>query len=551
MINKGAIDPQTQNRSGRTLEKTLFYLLLVAFLVPVWTNTFFLTGDGPCHVYNSEVILDLISGRHSEFYENFYALNGNPDPNWFSHAFLALCMLLMPGIVAEKLLITVYILSFGLFGRALIKTIGEENSFLAIPLFLFSVTHVFQMGFYNYSMGFALYFLTIWFWLRNQYDFSWKSVIALAAIVLISFFTHPIGYLLSGLTIASLVACKYLESFSDQTLKIDRGAMRGTLVKTIIAFLPSLMLFVAFIVRQGLNPRSNPDSGGKLLKELFELSSLAVISNNEPMWAHTTGILCTGIFLYVLVIRIRSGAVKHSDGFLVVTLIALGIYFFQPGALAGAGILSIRLQFIPYLIAILWFAGSWFHPILRKILAVLFFAIGLTLTIVRIPHYHRASQAVEEYVEMNSMIPDSSIVLPLSFNHGGLDPEGHKIAQRLWLFRHVAGYVPSGRPMVLLDNYEANTNHFPITWNWEVNPYAHLGNIEGSFTDPPSFDIRSYEQQAGVRIDYILTWSIDEPFIDVRYANHPKMEFAKTQLNQYYTLSHTSPSGRLKLYHRR
>ena len=63
-------------------ETAVFCAILVFWLVPVWKLDFFVTGDGPCHLFNSKILLDWAQGVNKDFYKPFYFLNTNFDPNW-------------------------------------------------------------------------------------------------------------------------------------------------------------------------------------------------------------------------------------------------------------------------------------------------------------------------------------------------------------------------------------------------------------------------------------------------------------------------------------
>jgi hypothetical protein len=93
-------------RSFPRIESAVFYLLLAANLIPIWSVHYFLTGDGPCHLYNAKVLLDMYhSAELKAFYNPWLGINYFFEPNWFSHAALEMMMGLgMAPYLAEKLL---------------------------------------------------------------------------------------------------------------------------------------------------------------------------------------------------------------------------------------------------------------------------------------------------------------------------------------------------------------------------------------------------------------------------------------------------------------
>jgi hypothetical protein len=68
------------------------------------------------------------------------------------------------------------------------------------------------------------------------------------------------------------------------------------------------------------------------------------------------------------------------------------------------------------------------------------------------------------------------------------------------------------KPLVILDNYEANMGYFPIRWKEEVNPYNHLSKRNGIEGIPPYAEIENYSKTTGVTIDNILLWCYDSSY---------------------------------------
>jgi hypothetical protein len=63
---------------------------------------------------------------------------------------------------------------------------------------------------------------------------------------------------------------------------------------------------------------------------------------------------------------------------------------------------------------------------------------------------------------------------------------------------NMAGYVGARDHLVLLNNYEAGTDHFPFVYRPHVDPASATNNIK------TSFGLQHYENGAGRRIDYVL-----------------------------------------------
>ena len=86
-------------------EKMLFLLVTIANLSPIFIGRFFPTLDGPSHLYNSNLIVNLLF--NSEGLTPFYAFNPELVPNWSGHFILVLFSSILPSYMAEKILLLI------------------------------------------------------------------------------------------------------------------------------------------------------------------------------------------------------------------------------------------------------------------------------------------------------------------------------------------------------------------------------------------------------------------------------------------------------------
>ena len=535
-------------REFKNLETLLLVISLVLYLFPVLTNKYFVTGDGPCHLYNSRVFLDFITGTNVDFYSDYYTLNQNFEPNWFSHIILAGLLTIFPGYLAEKVFITSYIVLFAFSFRFLIRQINKDNTFIVLLGLPFMYTHTLQMGFFNYSFSFIFYFFTVGYWLKHHDNFTLLKLAKFSALNLLLYFSHPIGWLLSLLTIGILIITDFtLEYFrnKNQSAKAFKNSLKSAF-QLFVAFLPAIILFIQYLFRKGLNPTPNPDSFSYLVSEFFDLTSVIAYVVEEKAWTIRFAYLIGFILLYGIYTKVKSRDFNAKDAFFIVSIIMLIGYFNQPGGMAGAGILSIRLQFIPYLVMVIWFANLRFSSVAKYTILMTSFIIGITLLVIRYPHQVLASNAAVEYISVQDYIEENSTVLPLSYSHNGKTPDGELVANKIWLFMHGSDYLGADKSLILFGNYEGNTGFFPIIWKPERNPFVFIGTNEGVEHQPPSVDILNYHKKTGGEIDYVITWCLDD-----QYLTHDYTQNTLSQLAENYTLIYTSENSLAKLYKRK
>ena len=115
-------------------EYYFFYVFLVINLLPILVFKFFPTVDGPAHLYNSRLIIELL-GQNS-LLDNYFIFN-EIAPNWLGHILLSFFQLLFPAYIAEKCLLLIYFIGFPVSFRAFIKIQPDHNNTLIYFVFPF------------------------------------------------------------------------------------------------------------------------------------------------------------------------------------------------------------------------------------------------------------------------------------------------------------------------------------------------------------------------------------------------------------------------------
>ena len=175
-------------------EAVLFYTLLLAHLIPLFTTSWFLTVDGPAHLYNSKLLLELFASNSTV--QEFYIFNSALLPNWTGHFLQALFLKIFEASLAEKLVLSLYVLGLPLSVRYALKTIGAKN--LYIVYFIFPVTYsfLFYYGFHNFNFGLIFYFLALSVWYKSRNGkLTTLRIFALVGLTLAIYFSHVLQFL--------------------------------------------------------------------------------------------------------------------------------------------------------------------------------------------------------------------------------------------------------------------------------------------------------------------------------------------------------------------
>ncbi len=480
----------------------MFGLLLFIHLIPICIGKYFLTVDGPCHLYNSQVLSDILLGKHVDFYETFYQLNDHLNPNWFSHALMSLLLIFLPAFLVEKIVLIAYVLGFAIGFRRLVKLLMPKQWILPYFGFLFIYNSLFLFGFYNFS--FSLVWL-IWiavYYLKYENRLGTRQYLILSFLALIQYFTHPIGLLLS---IGILLCWSCLNILKDRTKGND-------IVKLFLSFSPSLLLLGLYLNSSQGGVWKNDYSFEKLFKMFFQNKVLVSLSDFEYILAAATGILILLLLMLGFCKKYKRASLHKADVFIALSIFCLFMFFFGPKGLAGGGILLPRMHLLVLFFAVLYLAQFDFKKKVEfTVFGILIFLI-IGFWSVRIPKHIQVNKALNEYLSASQFIKPNATVLALSFAHAGKTLDGNEIASRQSLFLHAASYLGTEKPLIIFDNYEANTGHFPLNWKEHVNPFKQIGY--GIESEPPKADFINYVEKTGQEIEYVLIWGLDQEYQD-------------------------------------
>jgi hypothetical protein len=220
------------------------------------------------------------------------------------------------------------------------------------------------------------------------------------------------------------------------------------------------------------------------------------------------------------------------------------VYLFFPEEFLGRLILiTLRVQLFVFIVMACIISYMPPSEKLKRIAGIILFLCFLGLSIVRMQYQLSAAGAVADYVSGGRFIRSYSVVLPLDFSPGGKDKNNELIGDRNWLFSHASEYLGVTKPLIILDNYEANMGYFPLRWKDNVNPYFHLDKDAGIEAQPPNASIEEYKQKTGVSIDYVLMWCFDSSYLS---NEHFRTLYA--EINADYHQVYTSPTGRTTLF---
>jgi hypothetical protein len=374
------------------------------------------------------------------------------------------------------------------------------------------------------SIGLLLFSLGIYE--KNKDNYSIRFGFAFLLMMVVLYFAHLFSF---------LVFVAYV--FSEFLLRVKNNkSMRPVAFKIALKrfwpLLPTLILSINFVLKKGAAGEVvflTVETLWTWIKECAVL--VALVYDTEHPFTILLSVLWLVLLLFVVTWRvIKKERLNANDLWIVLALLFLGVYFLAPDQMASGGYISLRIALYFTLFALIWI-GLQKLPSLVFILSMI---VSLFCT-VKLLEIHtteslKLSEDANELYLAAPFIDEGKTVLPLNYSGN-------------WLHSNFATYLGSERNILVLDNYEASTPHFPMKWKENKVPYDIAGDYANS--SQPCLTIDRYEKVSGVRVDYITRWYWNE------YMTDSCTLAVDSLLAKNFELVYTSPQGKLNLYKRK
>jgi hypothetical protein len=542
-------------RAGVSNHDTLVCLaLILVHLIPIWAFTYFPSQDGPAHLNNATIIREY---HDRPIFREYYSLNKDLVPNWVGHLVLAGLMYLMPALVAEKMLLSGYVILLPISLCYVLRTIRPDGAFLTVLIFPFIYNLLLHMGFYNFSYSLVMFFFVVGYWLKHYEGFTRRDMMMLTVLSLVLYFCHIVSlmtaYMAIGLLTMWFMGCDLVHQLRTRpfTLRALSAALRARVLVPLSALLPMLILVAIFLLQHGTTRGPAPPAA-HLWHRLYHLASLISYDEREGWWSTVFVWFFIALSGYVLVSKIAHRRGHRWDGLLLVVAGYSVVYFTAPDEMSGGGLISHRMNLYPFFALMLWCGAQSYHRMVKRGIQLVATGIALALLGLHVPRYVELNEYLEEYLSGMHLIEPNTTLLPLHFSPHGYASDGHILSSRVAPFMNASGHIAAQRGIVDLQNYEAFWNAFPLMFRPHLHPIVYIWN--GVQFQSPSIDFLSYPQRTGGRVDYVLIWRTGEDSQDdpvTKFYRQVEQSISQ-QLEEGYELIYTSPQrGFLQLYRRK
>ena len=464
----------------------ILLVMLVIYILPVWLFKYTPTQDGPIHVHNAYVLKEY-HNHENYMLREVYKLNPTLFPNWTSHVLMAGLMFIFPPLICEKILFS---LCIGLLPLSLfyfLNSVQKGRALFCLVGFIFGYNYLLHMGFYNFALSVSLFFFALGYWWRCEDKLNAKTLVVMYVWLIVVYFTHFQSY---ALLTACLTFCGiYLYIY--EALEPPRVRITAPL-KPILLFLGTMLPAYVILLSYYLAKR---EGGGYYrsfegLKQYFlSIGSIVSFRDDHILIGNLLLAVFAVVFLLTVIMRIRgiymrrnaslpknrsygnAAIVARTDVFLLVAIILTFLYFKFPWSLRSGGMwISDRIH-IYVLLTLLPFFSVKFHRYVNYAFGGILVVLALWHLSYNLQTYYLLNKDVTAALPPAEMIEPNTVLASRPSSWGGTPDSAKWDFKYILPFEHIEGYLALENGVAYLQNYEPNTDHFPLRYrNRDVPP---------------------------------------------------------------------------------
>ena len=488
-------------------EGLAFAALVFIQLASVWSFDVFATQDGAVHLLNARVLFDYDDPAH-EIFREFYTVSREWNPNWLGQLLLAWMLSAVDPDVAEKLLVSLFVLGLPLAMRSLLRASGGSGNLLALAVVPFVQIFPLQMGFYNFCLSLVGYTWLLGQYIRLGSSFEWTRACAFSLGCVALYFAH----IVSTLALLVTIGCLFIFEAQRKTHSLESGrikAIASIALRPLLLLTPCSLLALYFLAAEG-GPA--PPSLGS---EVFDNASRGLLLQFFASWGEIDLLsLAPGILLLVVLVAGVAGRgvsdltpaqQAQSHGLAVAALVLTGLALVMPRHSLAGEFITDRLLLYPIYLAVAWlglreariFSVGWVAPVLAM-LALL--AAGVA--------WHGQRDVNRELLAFHACddtVPAASFLVPLTFEARGRWLGVGSPWERVDPIVHAGSRTAIRRDSISADNFTAENGNHPLIWQPGYLPRTQIGC---TFCMPPTdLDLFAYPHA----VDAVLLWKAPSP----------------------------------------
>jgi len=490
---KGFVEPgrfiaQIKNLvAGWPLHQWLVLVLILIYLIPIWVFKFIPTQDGPSHLYNSQILAWYLNPTST--FRQFYDLRLALFPNWLTYIILAPLMLVVPALIAEKILLSLYIILIPLSVWYLLDAIRPGKTLLTLASFGLIYNYLLLMGFYNFVFSLPFVLVAIGYWWKHRANLGVREIVYLNLMCVIIWFGHIVGYAVALFAIGFLALLQI------------RGGLKA-FFKTLACILPSTVLFINYYLGSDISNTVKVDLG-RIPGLLLDLASMKILVSYDQTQAYISYLVAVlfGLLVISTVWMKLCGEGKwyqrfnKRDLFFLLCLCLLALYLLLPWSMGPGGWLNDRFALLICFLLLAWFVEGkqkgW--RIIFSVLATCVALINVGYVSFTFAHFE---SGLKEYTSGTQIIEKGKVILPFFFDgYGGSD--------RVGVYVNAANYYALDNGGINLGNYEVQFDYFPVKFKDSfIPPVNEKEWVQVIHWQTRRVNLCGYASH----IDYLETW---------------------------------------------
>jgi hypothetical protein len=502
----------------------VFFALLAVFTCsPIWAVDYFINQDGSGHVYSASLMTGLLKG--SSAVSEIYTFNSISFPNSSGHWILVFLLFFFSPFTVTKIIVTfTYLGLVAAVGWLRFGTVGREGVATALLIgAAIGFNWLWLMGFYNFTIGVIGFTFTLALYFRWREDMNLPRALMLAALLVLVYFSHIIGFGILAVSICLL------------GVFVPPSKWKKTLLWTALAFLPIVPLLIIYKLLSeaggGFSPvwrnLSDPYSFSSWITQIRSADLFVIISRktfpftdaNSSLFAvFTPGLwLLGGIFCLAAAtwfsFRRQRDFLKKYYAFAVLFAVCVFIAMFAPDdfQLTHGGVLRERFLLCGLIAFVPLFRTD--NSVWLKRFAQFCLGVVIVFQTLALWEYSlHSDKLAKDLVAAQPMVEENTRLVSVSIIEDGLRYHSLPTGQ-------MDNYLGiGGRNVQVWDNYEIGHYLFPIVAK-EISHRQFVLNYTGSnvfaLNDKSvNFDEKLSKLEALLeannnKIDTLLVWGKD------------------------------------------
>jgi hypothetical protein len=533
----------------------LFGALSLPIIAAIWFVPWFVTQDGPLHIYNAHIAAELSKGN--SFFQDFYVLRHGFLPYVGAYKLLAGLLAFFSAWTTDRLIMSVT--SIGFAGSVLWlrwRVAGWQGMVLLVPLILLiSISRLWLYGLYPFLLGACLFPITLGLWWHWRDNLNPLRVAILATLFVLNYFFHIIS---AGFTVLGVGILAVTTAGADLKKRWVWTAASLAPVCLLIIQFQSLMKNSGEAGFQWVNPTNDWSLGGwfqyfqladfisfsfKTSAGIFLISTdCPFVEETSTQYALLTPSLWAILGIIFLTVSTLSGRATKDKilkspyrGWIILILSLIAVALFGPSRIGTGSLLRERLWLLATVALI---------PLLRFNLknsrtqfALLFLALALLLQTAFVWHYALISNRTSSaFLEASHHIDSGqrvTVVVADIRTHYLINP-----------FPNLANQLGVSGENVIWNNLGPSYYYFPVAFQNEQHKESakkvtkmtelfYAGSAQETATKNP----QQWQKEFGDvldKTDVLVVWGA-APWFDSMNAKlyHPELIFEQGELRLF------------------